>query len=87
MQNELAKLISFAKKQDSLELQVGLVLSFTAGTSTVATSAEVDLEGAGVATTCLSLDSYSLGAPAPAVGDSVAVLSAGQISLIIGRIS
>lgn len=83
----LARLIAEGKNAAHLELQVGEVLSFTVGTSSVATTATVDLEGAGVATVCLSLDSYSLGSPAPAAGDIVLVLVDGQDNFILGRIS
>ncbi len=83
----LARLIAEGRKREVLELQVGEVLSFTQGTTAVATTAAVDLEGAGVATTCLALDSYSLGTPAPAAGDIVLVLADGQDNYILGRIS
>lgn len=83
----LARLIAEGRKREVLELQVGEVLSFTAGNTSVATTATVDLEGAGVATTCLALDSYSLGSPAPAAGDIVLVLADGQDNYILGRIS
>ena len=85
--SDLAKLIAQQGSRELLELQVGEVLSFTQGSSSVPTTADVDLEGAAIATVCLSLDSYTLGTPAPAAGDIVLVLTNGQDNYILGRIS
>ncbi len=86
---KLAELLGQAAKKSTLEdaVSFGIVLSFTFGTSSVATTAQVDLDGAGVATTCLSLDHYTDASPAPAAGDIVMVLTVGQDSVIIGRAS
>ena len=85
----LAELVGHAAKKSTLEdaVSFGEVISFTFGTSSVATTAEVDLDGAGVATMCLSLDQYTYGSPAPAAGDIVMVLTVGQDSVILGRVS
>lgn len=45
--------------EGAVAFMVGQLLSFTTGSSTVPTTATVDFEGQGFATTCLALDSYS----------------------------
>ena len=85
--NELGKLIAANKHTEFVSLEVGTLLSYTASSSTAAQSAEVDLEGAGVGTLCLVLDSYALQTPGPTVGDTVLVLNQGQLTVVIGNIS
>ncbi len=88
-QQKIADLLSSATKRTTLEdsISFGEVMSFTQATSSVACTAQVDLDGASVATTCLSLDQYTYGSPAPAAGDIVMVLTVGQDSVILGRVS
>lgn len=85
----LVKLLRPVEKWDEgpLEMLVGEVLSFTQPTLTVPCTAEVDFEGAGNGTTCLSCDSYTYATTAPASGDIILALTQGQDTYIIDRIS
>lgn len=85
--HRLVQMLSTASPREGLTGMVGELLSFTPGTTSVATTATVDFEGQGFATTCLSLDSYTNSSPAPAAGDIILALANGQDTYIIGRIS
>ena len=78
--NRLAKLL--AATQEPPVVLFGVVLTYTAATSSAAADLGVDFEGAGNSTPCIAMTSYS-----PAVGDNVVALSVGPDTIVLGAIS
>lgn len=74
--NDLAKLL--APKRGVLEIIYGVVLTYTASTTTAAAVLTCDFEGQGYGTPCIFSSLYT-----PVVGDSVFAISDGVDTIVI----
>ena len=83
---KLAKALAH-KKFPIDDVLFGTILGYTASTSTTPTVLTCDFEGQGIATHCITGDTFAALSPAPAVGDVVIALSLGPDVFVVDRLA